>query len=230
MNKKAQRKLKRLVRRYDCKDQFPRLHEVEKTLWKVNAIANRRGGGYWFKNRAPLIEIPLEQWTSVNIGWSFPCIEALRLIRRCLNRPFHRIIDVGAGFGLWTRVLEREFGAAKVIGLDPNSNSSLVIRTTLGDWCNKTGGPTSDDILFASWLPCENQEGDTLGLQILDKVSACQPFIYVGSGPRGPTGTTDFYDRLAVEFVEVASEPMPRVDESDFPRDFLRIYNQKRDN
>ena len=230
MNTRARRKLDRLVRQYDIKAKFPCLREVEKTLWRVDAIANRRAGGYGVRNRDILIGIPLEQWISANLGWSFPCIEALRLIRRCVNWPFGRIIDVGAGFGLWTRVLQQEFGPEKAIGLDPNSNSSLVIRTTFSDWCNETGGSTSNDILFASWLPCKNQEGDTLGLQILDKVSACQPFIYVGSGPRGPTGTTGFYDRLAIEFDEVATEPLPRVDKSVFQRDFLRIYERKREN
>lgn len=30
-----------------------------------------------------------------------------------------RVVDIGAGSGLWTRVMRREFGAKRVVGLDP---------------------------------------------------------------------------------------------------------------
>lgn len=227
MNKRASRTLNKLILRYRRKSHFPSLFEVEKTLWRAAAIANRGGGGYWFKKRELLVPFHLEQWTSVNLGWSFPCVEALRLIRRCIHSPLGRIIDVGAGIGLWTRALQQEFGEENVIGLDPRSNSAGVLRTTFSDWCEDTSGPTREDVLFASWLPCEFQEGNSLGMQILDAVKDTQPFVYIGSGSNGPSGTTEFHNRLATEFEEYATEPLPRIDEAVFPRDFIRLYWRK---
>ena len=142
--------------------------------------------------------------------------------------PSGRIIDIGAGCGLWTKVLKGEFGSDKVIGLDPIPQSEDVIQTTFSDWCDKTGGPEEADLLFASWLPCHGQDGAHLGPQILDSIQADhQTFAYVGSGPNGPVGTQELYDRLGLEFDEYATEPLPRVYPSVFPRDFIRTYRRK---
>ena len=129
---------------------------------------------------------------------------------------------------MMSRLLKREFGADKVIGLDPRPNDDHIVKATFGDWCEMTGGPANTDLLFASWLPCRGQEGCDLGPQILDKVTGEeQVFVYVGSGPNGPVGTREFYDRLAAEFEEYATEPLPRVYPGVFPRDFIRAYRPK---
>ena len=84
------------------------------------------------------------------------------------------------------------------------------------------------DLLFASWLPCQHREGCDLGHQILDRITADgQTFVDVGSGPYGPVGTKEPYDRLGVEFDEYATEPLPRLRPSVFPRDFIRAYRRK---
>jgi len=126
-------------------------------------------------------------------------------------------------------VLKHAFGPDRVVGLDPMSASDDVLQTDFSDWCDETGGPEDADLLFASWLPCQHQEGFELGHQILDRIIADdQTFVYVGSGPYGPVGTKDLYDRLGAEFDEYATEPLPRVYPSVFPRDFIRAYRRKR--
>ncbi len=54
---------------------------------------------------------------SQSLGWSFPSAEAVALIRRLIQWPCGRVIDIGAGRGLWTKVLKRAFGSDKVVGL-----------------------------------------------------------------------------------------------------------------
>lgn len=103
-----------------------------------------------------------------------------------------------------------------------------MLRAAFTDWCDETGCPEAADLLCASWLPCQDQDGFELGNQILDRIVVeDQTFVYVGSGPSGPAGTKDFHDRLGVEFDEYATEPLPRVCQSVFPRDFIRAYRRR---
>ena len=44
-------------------------------------------------------------------------------------------------------------------------------------------------------------------------------FFHVGSGHFGPVGTDDFYEPLAVEFVEYVTETLSRPHPAVFPRD-----------
>ena len=227
MNRRAIRRLSRLARRYEQR-RIPLLKDVETALWTAGEVADRRLGGYWPWSADPLISSGIEHWTSQNLGWSFPCAEAVDLIRRFIQWPCGRVIDVGAGRGLWTTVLKGAFGCDRVVGLDPAPAGGNVLQATFSDWCDQTGGPEDTDLLFASWLPCENQEGSDLGHQILDRiVVGDQSFVCVGSGPGGPAGTEDFHDRLGAEFDEYATEPLPRVCRSVFPRDFIRAYRRK---
>ena len=221
MNNRALRVLHRLSRRYDDhRRELPKLIEVERLLWRAHTYAKQRLHGYWpLKNGFSSLH-NLESWTARNLGWSFPCLEACRLIRRVGSSSTGRIVDIGAGLGLWTKVLQREFGTDKVIGLDPNSSNEYVIQCSFLDWCRSSTGANDDDIFFASWLPCKGQDGESLSVQILDRVQSGQHFIYVGSGPKGPVGTRDFYEKLAAEFEECASEPLPRVYPAVFPQRF----------
>lgn len=228
MNKRATRRLARLARRYDNGHTIPLLKDVETALWCAGEVADHRLGGYWPWAPNPLLSFGIEHWTSQNLGWSFPCAEAVDLIRRLIRWPRGRVVDVGAGRGLWTKVLKRALGHDWVVGLDPKPTSDDVLQATFSDWCDETGGPENADILFASWLPCQGQEGSDLGHQILDRIVADdQFFVYVGSGSNGPVGTKEFYDRLGAEFDEYATEPLPRLHPSVFPRDFIRAYRRK---
>ena len=102
----------------------------------------------------------IEHWTSQHLGWSPPCAEADGLIRRLFHSEGGgRIIDIGAGRGLWTKVLAHTFGYDKVVGLDPCPTGDAVIETMFSHWCDQTGGPAHGDVLFASWLPCNSQDG-----------------------------------------------------------------------
>ena len=183
--------------------------------------------GYWPSRRGMGRYSSFEGWTSNNLGWSFPCSEAVGLVRRYFDSSSGRVIDVGAGFGLWTKVLRRTFCSERVIGLDPTPKGEGIIEASFENWCERTEGPREDDLILASWLPCSGQTGSDLGPQILDRIQSGQPFVYIGSGPHGPTGTKEFYDRLGREFVEYAAEPMPRIYPGVFPRDFARVYFRK---
>ena len=140
--------------------------------------------------------------------------------------PSGKIVDVGAGCGLWTKVLSVELGACRVVGVDPEARDELVVQATYEDWCQQTGGPGKYDTLLASWLPCCGMQGSDLGTKILDGMQAKQKLIYVGDGPNGATATQEFYERLAREFEEQASEPLPRLD-AFVPRDFIRVYQRR---
>ena len=229
MNLRTIRKLKSLARRYEDPGSPPDLNEVESILWRAGEVADRRFEGYWPWNANRLLPSNIEDWTSQHLGWSFPCAEAVGLIRRIFRwGTGARIIDIGAGCGLWTRVMALAFGSDRVVGLDPCPKGDAIIKTTFNDWCDETGGPVRGDLLFASWLPCCGQKGSDLGGQILDRVLADHhTFVYVGSGASGPVGTSDFYDRLGLEFVEYATEPLPRIYKSVFPRDFMRVYYKR---
>ena len=227
LNRRAIGTLERLAARYEGKRRIPSLNEVEAALWRAERLADRRLGGYWLRETGLGLSPGIEGWTSCNLGWSFPCAEAVGLIRRLVDWPCGRVIDIGAGCGLWTRVLMREFGVERVVGLDPEPKGDSVIATTYEAWCENTGGPGEADVLLASWLPCERQPGDDLGLRVLESMRSQQTLVYVGSGPNGPVGTEQFYDRLGTEFEEYATEPLPRVYRSVFPRDYARAYRRK---
>ena len=227
MNRRAVAALRTLARRYEQPREIPTLCEVEAVLWRAAALAGCRMGGYWPWRSNPYPDSETNDWTLGNLGWSLPCAEAIGLVRRYFDWSEGRIIDVGAGRGLWTRVLMREFGRERVIGMDPDPRHEVVIKTSFQDWCADTGGPRDADLIVASWLPCGSQPGADLGPQILDQVQSGQSFVYVGSGPNGPTGTIEFYDRLGREFEECATEPLPRIYPSVFPRDFARAYCRK---
>ena len=46
-------------------------------------------------------------------------------------------------------------------------------------------------------------------------------------GPGGRVATKDLYQRLGVEFDQYATEPLPRVNPTVFPRDIIRAYRRK---
>ena len=227
LNRRAMAVLDRLARRYESKRGVPCLSEVESALWRAGKLADRPLGGLWPRERGAILGTNMEHWTSGTLGWSFPCVEAVGLIRRFYHGPPARIIDVGAGCGLWTRVLMREFGAETVVGLDPTPKHESVVETTFKDWCEVTGGAGEGDLVLASWLPCRGQPGDDLGPQILDSLQSDQTLVYVGSGPNGPAGTDEFYTCLGREFEEYATEPLPRVCPWIYPRDFVRVFRRK---
>ena len=228
LNRRAIATLEQLTKRYENDRKIPSLNEVEDALWRAGDVTNRPLQGFWRWPRGRgWGSSDIENWTLNNLGRSFPCAEAAGLIGRYLDWSSGRIIDIGAGFGLWTKVLKRRFGSEKVIGLDPEHNNECVIETTFRDWCENTGGLRDGDVALASWLPCSSQLGADLGLQILDCIQAGQTLVYIGSGPRGPTGTKEFYDRLGREFEEHSTEPLPRICRSIFPRDFARAYHRK---
>ena len=163
MNKRAIRRLTHLVRRYENRHTIPLLKDVETTLWRAGEVADRRLGGYCPCGPVPLLSSDIEHWTSQNLGWSFPCAEAVALIRRLIQWPCGRIIDIGAGCGLWTKVLKHNLGSDKVVGLDPVHSSHDVLQATFSDWCDETGGPEDADLLFASWLPLSRPGGLRFG-------------------------------------------------------------------
>ena len=228
LNRRAMAALNRLAQRYESERPVPDLREVENALWRASEFAARPCRGYWPWTRGwGRASLNLEPWTSKHIGWSFPCAEAVALIRRPSQPVEGRVIDVGAGLGLWTRVLKRALRDREVIGLDPESKCEGILKATFKEWCDDTGGFREGDRPLLSWLPCGSQPGASLGTEVLEAIQPGQQLIYIGSGPKGPAGTVEFHDQLSMEFLEHATEPLPRVHQSVFPRDFIRIYQRK---
>lgn len=154
-----------MARRYAADRSPPSLRDVEAALWHAGEVADRRFGGYSPRRSFSLITSNIEHWTSENLGWSFPCAEAVTLIRRLVDWPCGRIIDIGAGAGLWTRLLKCQFGADKVIGLDPHPTGDHIVKATFGEWCEMTGGPANTDLLFRPGCPAEANRVAILALR-----------------------------------------------------------------
>lgn len=224
--------LEQLAQRYECKGDIPSLAEVEKMLWRAREIYRRDLDGPTVSPEDVAMSMGVahsfDWWVSQKVGWSFPCSEAVELVRRAAMPGLSgRIVDVGAGCGLWTRVLSVELGASRVVGIDPEPKDARVIRATYEDWCEQTGGPGEHDSLLAAWLPCSGMQGSDLGTEILDSMQGEQKLVYVGSGPNDATGTEEFYDRLGREFEEITSEPLPRLDRAVFRPDFIGVYRRR---
>ena len=166
LNRRAIATLERLAVRYEGEGGIPDLNEVEPALWRAGRLADRRLAGS-DREKGAWSSSDIEGWTSDNLGWSFPCAEAVGLIRRMVDWPCGRVVDIGAGCGLWTRVLRRELGVDRVLGLDPVPKDGSVIAATFEEWCEATGGPRETDVLLVSRLPCGGQPGDDLGLRVL---------------------------------------------------------------
>ena len=230
LNRRASAALEQLQGRYAGGQRTATLHEVEAVLARVDKLARRPSARFWPWSGEPCILASgdVDRWIANHPGWSLPCAEALSLISKCRHGPTARVIDVGAGSGLWTRTLKREFGAENVIGLDPEPKSDEIIETTFLAWCEETGGLRNGDVVLLSWPPCTGQPGQELGTEVLDAIGSGHTLVYVGAGPRGPAGTPEFHDRLAREFEEYATEPVPRPTPTIFPRDYARAYQRRR--
>ncbi len=230
LNRNAREALEQLQRRYASEQRTATLHEVEAALAGVEKLTRRQPARFWpWWSDEPCISASsdVDHWITNNLGWSLPCAEALWLISKFRDGPTARVIDVGAGLGLWTRTLKREFGTENVIGLDPEPGSKEIIERTFLTWCEETEGLRKGDTVLLSWPPCTGQ-GQELGTEVLNAIGSEHTLIYVGAGPRGPAGTPEFHDRLAREFEEYATEPVPKARPSICPRDYARAYQRKR--
>lgn len=228
MNRHTEAQLGRLARLYDSSLETPSLHEVEKFLRTVEKRANRTqskllscSGDHHHTDSSDI-----DKWVIRNMGWSLPCSEAMLLFKK-FAEPTSRIIDVGAGLGLWTRVLRNNFVPENIIGIDPKSENDDIIKSTFREWYEATDGLQDNDIVLLVWPPCSGQEGEELGTEVLNSIGTDQILIYVGGGPHGGVGTQEFYERLGRDFEELATEPIPKIIESQFPRDFARAYQRK---
>ena len=143
LNRRARVTLERLAKRYASERETENLHEVETALRHAEKLAHRHPAGFrsWFRAKDIPLLVNIEHWTASNLGWSLHCAEAVWLISRCRNGLTTRVIDVGAGLGLWTRTLRQAFGAENVIGLDPESKIEGIIEMSFEDWCEAEGGP-----------------------------------------------------------------------------------------
>ena len=221
LSRTVRRRLERLAKGYTEEEAAPCLDEIERKLWRTTSFWP------WSRKAAPAASSDVESWIVSNLGWSLPCAEVLSLIARCRDEPASRVIDVGAGSGLWTRLLKRAFGAVHVIGLDPEPKGEGVIATTFDVWRRETGGLQDGDIVLLSWPPCQGQAGQELGTEVLNAIGSKQMLVYIGAGPWGPAGTREFHEHLSHQFEEYATEPLPRICRMMFPRDYARVYRRK---
>ena len=226
VNGRTRAALERLARRYASERKAPRFHEVERALRRAVKLAARAGFWPWSGETNILASSEVEHWITNHLGWSLPCAEALWLIMKCRGSPTSRVIDAGAGSGLWTRALQREFEAENVIGLDPEPRTEEIIKSTFEAWLEETDGLRHGDIVLLSWPPCTGQRGQDLGTNVLNAIGPEQTLVFVGAGPRGAAGTRQFHEQLSREFEEYATEPVPKIVGTIFPRDYARAYRR----
>ena len=116
----------------------PDLHALEAVVW--------RG--------APAASFPrdIEALLPDRLGWSLPTREVLHLIR-CFVPEGAAIVDVGAGSGLWMRVLQSRSSAYPylVSGFDSNPRHACVAEQSLSSWCRSGGLREASELLLVSW-------------------------------------------------------------------------------
>ena len=147
----------------------PDLHALEAVVW--------RG--------APAASFPreIEALLPDRLGWSLPTYEVLHLIR-CFVPEGAAIVDVGAGSGLWMRVLQSRSSAYpyRVAGFDSNPRHACVAERSLSSWCRSGGVREASELLLVSWPRCGPGPEQAAFDGLLDGMPAGQYLLYIAQG------------------------------------------------
>ena len=194
----------------------PDLHELEAVVW--------RG--------APAASFPrdIEALLPDRLGWSLPTREVLHLIR-CFVPEGAAIVDVGAGSGLWMRVLQSRSSAYPylVSGFDSNPRHACVAEQSLSSWCRSGGLREASGLLLVSWPRFGPGPEQAAFDGLLDGMPAGEYLLYIAQGsPFGSCACPIFTDRFHARFELCGFEPMPRIHRHDPSRAYAWLFRRVR--
>ena len=197
-------------------DDVPDLHALEAVVW--------RG--------APTASFPrdIEARLPNRLSWSLPTREALDLIR-CFVPEGPPIVDVGAGSGLWMRVLQSRFSAYPylVSGFDSNPRHAGVAEQTLSAWCRSNGLRETSGLLIVSWPQFPPGPEQTAFDGLLDGMRAEQFLLNIAQGsPFGSCACPIFTERFHAQFELCGFERMPRIHRRDPSRAYAWLFRTVR--
>lgn len=194
----------------------PDLHALETVVW--------RG--------APAASFPreIERLLPSRLGWSLPTREVLHLIR-CFVPEGAAIVDVGAGSGLWMRVLQSRSTAYpyRVSGFDSNPRHGCVAEQSLSSWCRSGGLREASGLLLVSWPQFRPGPEQAAFDGLLDSMPAGQNLLYIAQGsPFGNCACPIFTKRFHTRFALCGFEPMPRIHRHDPSRAYAWLFRRVR--
>ena len=194
----------------------PDLHALEAVVW--------RG--------APAASFPrdIEALLPNRLGWSLPTREVLHLIR-CFVPEGAAIVDVGAGSGLWMRVLRSRSSAYpyRVSGFDSNPRHAFVAEQSLSSWCRSGGLREASGLLLVSWPQFRPGSEQAAFDGLLDGMPAGQHLLYIAQGkPFGNCACPIFTERFHARFELCGFEPMPRIHRRDPSRAYAWLFHRVR--
>lgn len=192
----------------------PDLHALEAVVW--------RG--------APAASFPRDIVALLpgRLGWSLPTREVLHLIR-CFVPEGAPIVDVGAGSGLWMRVLQSRASAYpyNVSGFDSNPRHTCVAEQSLSSWCRSGGLREASGLLIVSWPQFSPGSEQAAFDGLLDGMPAGQYLLYIAQGsPFGGGARPIFTDWFHARFKLCGFEPMPRIHRQDPSRAYAWLFRR----
>ena len=190
----------------------PDLHALEAVIW--------RG--------APAASCPyeIEKLLPHRLGWSIPTREVLHLIK-CFVPDGAPIVDVGAGSGLWMRVLQSRSSAHPYVvsGFDSNPRHPCVAKQSLSAWCRSGGLREASGLLIVSWPQFRPDPEQAAFDGLLDGMPAGQHLLYIAQGsPFGSYACPIFTDRFHARFELCGFEPMPQLHRRDPNRAYAWLF------
>ena len=150
-------------------DEPPDLHALEAVVWR----GGPRGS----------FERDIETLLPNRLGWSLPTREVLHLIR-CFVSEGAAIVDVGAGTGLWMRMLRFRFSpdCYRGSGFDSKPRQDCVAEQSLNSWRDSGGLPESSGLLIVSWPRFSPDSEQAAFDDVLHKMPVGQHLLYISQG------------------------------------------------
>ena len=194
----------------------PDLHALEAVVWRGAPAAS--------------FSRDIERLLPDRLGWSLPTYEVLHLIR-CFVPEGAAIVDVGAGTGLWMRVLQFRSSAYPYVvsGFDSNPRHACVTEKSLTSWCLSGGLREPSGLLIVSWPQFRPGPEQAAFDGLLDGMPGGQHLLYIAQcSPFGSCACSIFTDRFHALFEFCGFEPMPRIHRGDPSRAYAWLFRRIR--
>lgn len=160
--------------------------------------------GYEIGCKRELAIIMYKQDITKNIVWGIPTIEAINEI--CLFVNNNKVLEVGAGTGLWTRLLQLkgvDIVATDIGGagnyFDYNDKDYIFCNIDLINGMDAVEKYKDCEVLFLCWSPFTSLAYNVLKLFKGNKL------IYIGEPEGGCTADSDFFKLLENEWVKISN-------------------------
>lgn len=227
------RSLRSMVRRSDCHGPLSApavVEELERLLFAPGEVPDLHAleAVVWRGAPAASFLHDIEKLLPARLGWSLPTREVLHLVR-CFVPEGAAIVDVGAGSGLWMRVLQSRSSAYPylVSGFDSDPHHPCVAEQSLSSWCRSGGLREASGLLLVSWPRFSPGPEQAAFDGLLDGMPAGQHLLYIAQGsPFGSVACPIFTERFHARFKLCGFEPMPRIHRHDRSRAYAWLFRR----